>query len=134
MAVDLTKLSGITEELINILKEADLLDSDKLLAAAGPAKARKELAEKLGIEQRSLLEITNRADLGRLTGVGPVFSNLLEHAGVDTVVELAQRKPENLHKKLEDVAEENNVKRTPRLADVESWVAQAKEMGRAIHY
>ena len=134
MALDLTKLKGVSEELVAKLQEAELLDSDKLLAAAGPAKARKELAETLGLAQKELLEIANRADLGRLKGIGPVFSDLLEYAGVDTVMELRQRNAENLFKKIQEVAEEHDAKRLPRLEDVQSWVAQAKEMERAIHY
>jgi len=43
------------------------------------------------------LEWVNLADLYRIKGVGEEYSDLLEEAGVDTVVELAQRNPENLH-------------------------------------
>lgn len=134
MALDLAKLSSITPEIATALKAEGLLDSDKLLAAAGDPKDRTTLAEKLGMEARELLEILNRADLGRLQGIGPVFSDLLEFAGVDTVMELRNRNPENLYAKIMEVAEEHEVKRTPRQEDVSSWVAQAKEMERAISY
>jgi hypothetical protein len=54
---------------------------------------------------------------------------LLEFASVDTVPELAQRKPENLHAKMLEVnAERKLVRRPPTLAQVENWVAQAKEI------
>ena len=55
---------------------------------------RKALASKLGIDERALLELGNRADLARIKGVGAVYSDLLEFAGVDTVAELAKRVPQ----------------------------------------
>jgi len=134
MALDLAKLSSITPEIVSALQSEGLLDSDNLLAAAGHPKERAALAEKLGIEARALLELLNRADLGRLRGIGPVFSDLLEFAGVDTVMELRNRNADNLYAKIIEVSEEHKVKRTPRQEDVADWVAQAKEMERALFY
>ena len=44
-----------------------------------------------------ILEWVNHVDLFRIKGVGEEYSDLLEEAGVDTVVELAQRKADNLY-------------------------------------
>ena len=63
------------------------------------------------------------------------YSDLLEEAGVDTVVELAQRNPENLHTKMLQVNEEKNlVRRTPYLSNVKSWIEQAKTLPRMVEY
>ena len=40
-----------------------------------------------------ILERVNLADLFRIKGVGEEYSDLLEEAGLDTVVELAQGYP-----------------------------------------
>ncbi|HDQ05625.1 MAG TPA: DUF4332 domain-containing protein, partial [Candidatus Bathyarchaeota archaeon] len=75
------------------------------------------------------------SDLMRIKGVGEEYSDLLEEAGVDTVVELAQRNPDNLYAKLLEVNEEKNlVRRLPNLEDVTSWVNQAKTLPRKIEY
>ena len=134
MALKLNNLKGVTPEIEAALKSAGLNDSDKLLAAAGQTKERTELAAKLDIETRALLEILNRADLGRISGIGSVYADLLEFAGVDTVMELRNRKPENLFKKINSVAAEHSVKRIPLLEEVQSWVEQAKKLERAIFY
>jgi predicted flap endonuclease-1-like 5' DNA nuclease len=134
MKLHISELNGITTEISEKLVVAGLNDSDKLLAAAGPADGRKELASKLGINERALLELANRSDLARLRGVGKVFSDLLEFAGVDTVVELSKRVPANLFAKIGQVAVEHHVKRLPRLEEVESWVSQAKELDRKVHH
>jgi predicted flap endonuclease-1-like 5' DNA nuclease len=134
MKLHISELHGVSAEISEKLISAGLNDSDKLLAAAGPADARKALAAKLGIDERALLELANRSDLARLRGVGKVFSDLLEFAGVDTAVELAKRVPANLFTKIGQVAAEHHVKRLPRLADVESWVTQAKALDRKVHH
>ena len=134
MTLQLSELHGITEEIAEALKSEGLNGSDKLLAAAGPAKARAELAKKLNIDERALLELANRADLARIKGVGRVYSDLLEYAGVDTVMELRNRNADNLFKKINEVAEEHHVQSTPTLDEVKGWVEQAKQLDRAIHY
>jgi predicted flap endonuclease-1-like 5' DNA nuclease len=81
------------------------------------------------------LEWVNLADLFRIKGIGEEFSDLLEEAGVDTVPELAQRNPENLHSKLVEVNEAKKlVRRVPGLSQVQDWVAQAKELPRVVTY
>jgi len=134
MALKLIELHGMTDDLAGKLKSQGLGNSDKLLAAVAQPKARAEMAAKLGVSERALLELGNRADLARIRGVGKVFSDLLESAGVDTVAELATRKPENLYSKIVEVAPQHFVKRLPRPADVQNWIEQAKSLERAIWY
>jgi len=75
------------------------------------------------------------ADLFRIKGVGEEYSDLLEEAGVDTVVELAQRNPENLYAALREVNDRKLlVRRLPSLWQVQDWVAQAKKLPRVLTY
>ena len=79
-------------------------------AARKPAKNSRRRPIKL------ILEWVNLADLMRIKGVGEEYSDLLEEAGVDTVVELANRKAENLHAKiLETNQKEKLVRRSPTM-------------------
>jgi hypothetical protein len=60
---------------------------------------------------------------------------LLEEAGVDTIPELAQRKADNLVKKMEEVNKAKKlVRRLPVLSQVESWIEQAKKLPRVVTY
>ncbi len=60
---------------------------------------------------------------------------MLEAAGVDTVVELATRKPENLTAKILEVNKAKElVRKVPTLKLVENWVEQAKKLPRAVFY
>lgn len=134
MPLSLSKIKGMTPQTAQKLKEMAITNSDKLRAAIDTPQERRALAEKLGIAERSLLELGNRADLSRVKGIGSVYSDLLEFAGVDTVAELARRVPENLHEQILSVASQHTVKRAPSLKEIQSWIAQAKSLPRGIEY
>lgn len=132
----LTQIEGIGEKYSGKLQEAGIATQEKLLEAGSTPNGRKELAEKSGISEKLILGWINRADLARVKGIGEEYADLLELAGVDTVPELAQRNAANLHAKIKEVAEArgNVVRRVPSASEVEKWVAQAKELPRAIDY
>ena len=131
----LVELRGCTKEYAEKLKAEGIQTSQEFLEVCKTKKSRKELAAKVGIDEKEILELTNRADLARVKGIGRQYSNLLEVAGVDTVAELARRKPENLVAKLEEVnAVEKVCDRTPALTSVEDWVEQANALPRGVEY
>ncbi len=135
MAISIGKLKGMNADLEAKLKAEGLGDTDKLLAATKAPADRKALAKKVGAGERDILELANRADLSRVKGVAGVFSDLLEQAGVDTVKELAKRRPDNLHAKIKEVNDASQLaKRIPTAGDVESWVNQAKELPKLLSY
>ena len=135
MAVPVSELRGMTDDLADKLQAQGLRDSDQYLEATANPAQRKTLATQLGVATRDVLELANRADLARVKGVGGVYSDLLEHAGVDTVKELATRRPDNLHAKILAVNEDKQLtERPPTAANVEDWVAQAKELPKTLTY
>ena len=71
----------------------------------------------------------------RIEGVDEEYSDILEEAGVDTIVELAQRNPDNLFSKIMEINEKKKlVTRTPTLNAVKSWIKQAKKLPRKVEY
>ncbi len=128
------QIRGIEPSTAEKLAAAGIATADALLEAGKTPKGRKELAEKVGVDPAEILELVNRADLARIRGIGDVYSNLLENAGVDTVVELSRRVPANLHAKLVEQTLAGDARRAPTLAQVEDWVRQAKELGRIVEY
>jgi predicted flap endonuclease-1-like 5' DNA nuclease len=135
MMTKLAEIEGIGEAYARKLAEAGGSTVDGLLEKGGAPKGRKELAEKTGISDAIILKWVNRADLARIKGVGSEYADLLEGAGVDTVVELSKRVPENLMKKMEEVnAEKKLVRRLPVVSQVTDWVEQAKKLDRVVKY
>ena len=106
-----------------------------LVVNGATRRGRREISDKSGIAQSLILTWVNHVDLFRIKGVAQEYADLLEQSGVDTVVELAHRNPANLFKRMEEVNEQKKlVRRTPRAADVESWVEQAKTLRRVVHH
>jgi predicted flap endonuclease-1-like 5' DNA nuclease len=82
-----------------------------------------------------LLEWVNRADLFRIKGVGTQYSDLLEAAGVDTVIELAHRRADNLTAKMAEVNEQKKLVRAlPAESMVAEWINEAKTLPRMVEY
>jgi predicted flap endonuclease-1-like 5' DNA nuclease len=133
-SLPVSRIRGASDKQVTALRASGVRNADHLLERGGTDKGRKELATATGLPHETVLELVNRADLARVKGIGRQFSNLLEDCGVDTVKELAQRKPENLHATLVEKAAASGVKRSPTLKEVTSWVAQAKEMPRKVSY
>lgn len=135
MAYIIIDVEGIGEVYGLKLKEVGINTVEQLLEKGCKPAGRKALEEETGISGKLILTWCNHADLMRIKGVGPQFSELLEAAGVDTVKEFRNRVPANLQPKLEEVNEQKHlVGRVPSLSEVERMVAQAKELEPKMEY
>ena len=133
--MNIIDIEGIGPAYAKKLDKVGLKTVEGLLKAGASPKGRKERAEKSGIDVTLVLEWVNRADLYRIKGVGKQYSDLLEKAGVDTVVELSKRVAANLNKKMEEVNKAKNlINGMPGEKRVEDWIAQAKKLPRIISY
>lgn len=128
-------IEGIGPKFAEKFIAAGVRTTEALLEKGKTPKGRQELAKTTGISEALILQWVNHADLFRIKGIGSEYSDLLEAAGVDTVPELANRKPENLSQKLVSVNQEKElVRKLPTEKQVEDWVSQAKKMARIITY
>jgi len=131
----LEEIEGVGPAYAGKLREAGVDTTDELLQVGGTPKGRKEIAEKSGLSEANILTWVNHVDLFRIKGVGEEYADLLEATGVDTVVELAQRNPTNLHAALASANEQRKrVRQLPSEAQVADWVQQAKQLPRAVSY
>jgi len=132
---NLTTVEGIGDVYAQKLKSAGVTTTEALLDQGSTPKGRKSIAEKAGISETLILKWVNHVDLFRINGVGEEYADLLELAGVDTVVELAQRKAENLLQKMDAANQQKKlVRRLPTQDQVKAWIEQAKQLPRAISY
>jgi predicted flap endonuclease-1-like 5' DNA nuclease len=132
---NLLEIEGVGEKYAKKLEAVGVKTTEGLLEKGATPKGRKEIAEKSGVSEKLILEWVNHVDLFRIKGVASEYADLLEEAGVDTIVELAQRRADNLFKKMEEVnLSKKLVRKLPTEAQVEDWIAQAKKLPRAIQY
>ena len=128
-------VEGIGPKYAEKLKKAGITTTDTLLKKGASPKGRAEIANASGISHEVVLKWVNFVDLYRIKGIGSEYSELLEKAGVDTVVELSKRVPENLVAKMTEInMAKKLVRRLPTLKEAKSWVAQAKKLPRVITY
>ncbi len=128
-------IEGIGPVYSETLNKAGITYIDELLEVGATRESRRKLVEETGISSSLLLDWVNNADLYRVANIAEEWSDLLEEAGVSTVVELARRDPDNLYHTLVEVNEAKNlVRRLPTLNQVEEWVKRAKTLPRVVEY
>jgi predicted flap endonuclease-1-like 5' DNA nuclease len=131
----LEKIEGIGPEYARKLGSLGIKSTEAILRKGASPEGRKEIEEKSGIGHKLVLEWVNLADLFRVKGVGEEYSDLLEEAGVDTIVELSRRKGENLYEKIIEVNNSKKlVRRPPSKGMVAEWIESAKKLPRVISY
>ena len=131
----LEMVEGIGPKYAKILRKAGIRSTSSLLEKGATPAGRKQISAAAGIGQALILEWVNHVDLFRVKGVGEEYADLLEEAGVDTVVELAQRVPDNIYQAvLTTNTRKKLVRRPPSLKMVKGWVAQAKKLPRKVSY
>ena len=128
-------IEGVGDVYAKKLTEAGINKVSELLDRCAAPKGRKELAKATGIQEKLILRWTNHADLFRVKGIGPQFSELLEASGVDTVKEFQHRNAENLEAKMKEVNEEKHLtKVVPSVKMLQSMIDQAKELPPVVTY
>ena len=128
-------IQGIGPAYAEKLTKVGIRTTDALLKEGATPDGRKKIAESTGISHESILKWVNMADLYRIKGIGSQYSELLEAAGVDTVVELGKRVAEHLNSKMVEVNQARNLlNHMPGVKQVEKWVQQAKTLPRVVTY
>jgi predicted flap endonuclease-1-like 5' DNA nuclease len=134
-AMNIIDLEGVGPVYAGKLEAVGVKTVESLLDWGATPKGRKDIAARTGIDEARILKWVNMADLYRIKGIGSEYSELLEAAGVDTVVELAKRVGANLFAKMEEInAAKKLVRKTPAQAQVEDWITQAKALKRIVSY
>ncbi len=133
--VKIDEIEGIGEKYAKKLVKAGIKTVEDLLEKGVTKKGRSELAKLTGLSEKLILTWVNHADLFRVKGIGKQYAELLEAAGVDTVVELSKRNPENLLNTMIKTNEKKHLVRAlPYLKQVKKWVEQAKKLPRKVSY
>lgn len=129
------EIEGIGPAYAEKLGKAGVQTVEALLDQGSTPAGRKKLVESTGIGDKLIMKWVNHADLFRIKGVAGQYAELLEKAGVDTVVELSKRKADNLQKKMAEVNTQLNlVNKVPDPAVVAKWVDEAKVLPRKVTY
>ncbi len=135
MSKVISEIEGIGSAYAKRLQAAGVKSVEDLLTYGAMSKSRRDLSVNTGLPESMILNWVNMADLFRIKGIGKQFSELLVESGVDTVVELATRNPENLYRKLILV---NNMRKltkmVPSLPHITKFIEEAKTLDKIVYH
>lgn len=130
------QVEGIGPVMADRLRKAGVRTLSDLLERGRHRHGRAGLSETSGIAEAVILKWVNMADLFRVRGIGGEYAELLEKAGVDTVKELRNRNPQNLHASLAETnaAGRRLVRQLPGLKRVTNWTREARQLPPMVTY
>src|SRR5436190_20295407 len=122
-------VAGIGPAMAAKLRAQHIRTTEGLLETSKTAKDRKNLAEKLGVDEQTVLRWANLADRMRIKGVREPYAELLKFAGVDTIKELKYRNPAKLAQAMADAnAKRKLVQLLPSEKRIAHWINAAKQL------
>jgi predicted flap endonuclease-1-like 5' DNA nuclease len=135
MGYPITEIQGIGTDVAEILKLDGIRTTVGLLRLAKTPKQRLKLAQKIGTDERNVLDWVTAADRMRIKGVGCEYAELLRVVGVRTVNELRFRNPQRLAKAMSEAnAKRKLVRVLPSVKMVMRWIEAAKVLQPGIRY
>ena len=118
-------LSNMVTEFITMTRESG---SQIAAEARAMTKMTGAAATAASTEPPQPIDEAEHNELQRITGIGEKFATLLREVGVGSLRDLARRNPENLHERLAQVNEQQQiVSHVPALELVEDWITQAQK-------
>ena len=135
MAYPITEIQGIGTDVAAVLKSDGIRTTVGLLRSAKTPKQRLKIAQKIGTDEKHVLDWVTAADRMRIKGVGWEYSELLRAVGVKTVNELKYRNPEKLAGKMNEANTRRKLVRLkPSVHMVRRWIENAKKLPIIVRY
>ena len=124
------QLPGLSEPDRAKLVELGITTTGQLLQKASTPQLRQVLANQLQIKSQHVNKWVALADLARIPGIGCQYCGLLLHAGIGSVVQLAQTPAHRLHQQILrlQVATMQRRDLCPHVEEVATWIKQARAL------
>jgi len=133
--VKVEKSEDIGSAYFDKLTKASIKSTDELLKKGATPEGRKEIENATGIGNDLIFKWINIADMLRIRDMNIEYIYLLKEAGVNSVVEFAQRNPEVFYKILVEINNRTKlVSKPPSVDVVRDWIEQAKKLPQIIEY
>ncbi|TKJ19804.1 MAG: hypothetical protein CEE43_14475 [Promethearchaeota archaeon Loki_b32] len=122
------EIEGIGSKYSKTLEKAGISNVENLISF--DSVKIKNLAASTKISEKLIDKWAEHADLMRIGGVGPEYSDVLNQIGIDSVKELAQRNPKNTLDRITALDKEKPdvFRKPPRLEEIEDWIEEAKKI------
>jgi hypothetical protein len=135
MAYPISNIRAIQPDAAEVLKSDGIRTTIGLLRNAKTPKQRLRIAERVGIDERHVLDWVTAADRMRVKGIGWEYAELLRVVGVKTVSELKFRNPHKLVLAMTAAnAKRKLVRLLPSEKTVTRWIDAAKALPPIVRY
>ncbi len=135
MAYPISNIRAIQADAAEVLKSDGIRTTIGLLRNAKTPKQRLKIAERVGIDERHVLDWVTAADRMRVKGIGWEYAELLRVVGVKTVSELKFRNPHKLVLAMTAAnAKRKLVRLLPSEKTVTRWIDAAKALPPIVRY
>ncbi|NEP58636.1 MAG: DUF4332 domain-containing protein [Symploca sp. SIO2G7] len=128
------QLPGMRTQEQSLLEELGITSTNQLLKVASSPQSKQTLANQLQIKVQNVDKWVALADLARIPSIGCQYCGLLLHAGIGSVVQLAQTSTQRLHQQILrlQVATMQRRDLCPGVEEIAVWIKQAQAL--AIRY
>ena len=132
----LNKFKGINKGYVSILKKRGIANIEDMQKAGRNSESRAKLAEKTGIPEEYILELTMLSDIARVGGLKGTRARLYYDAGVNTLEKLAQLNPKKLRLYLIEFCAKVNyqISKPPTEKECINHVKIAKQLPKIIEF
>ena len=122
------EIEGVGDKYAKDLEKAGIADVEDLVKITW--SGLKELAESTKISLKLLEKWQDIAELMKIDGVGPEYSQVLNLVGIDSTKELAYRSPEKTLEKIvaHDKDQPDTIRNMPEIKQITGWIDEAKKM------
>ena len=126
----IAQLPGLSESDCSMLQELGITTTGQLLKQASTPQSKQALANQLQIKFQYVNKWVALADLARIPGIGCQYCGLLLHAGIGSVLQLAQTPAHRLHQQILrlQVATMQRRDLCPHVEEVAAWIKQARAL------
>jgi len=126
---------GISPDIAIKLEEIGVKNTPRLYDKVISIQKRKELADKIGISESVMLELTKLTDLSRIKWVGETFARMLYDVGYDTAEKFANSDYEEAYEKIKKLNNEKKYfKGNIGKHDIKVCVEAAQDVNFEIEY
>ena len=122
------EIEGIGEKYAKILEKAGFANAEDLIPLTW--REVKELAKKTKISTKLIDKWQEQAELMKLKGIGPEYSEVLNKVGIDSIKELSFRTAQSTLDRIVTLDKEQPdvIRKIPKVEDIEGWIKEAKDM------
>ena len=133
--IPIKDVTDADDQARRLLTDVGIRTAEQLIERGATAASRMALSDETHLDEEVIRGWVHRADLLRISGIGPGFAQLLCLTGVYTTPKLAYRSTGSLYAELSEMnAKAHIVSMLPSPSELHEMITQAKRLPKLIYH